>query len=93
MGQRVPVDPILHAVLKREAELEVKVQDVKAVGVGHFAAVEVGLDRSRRSTALRPCALSGWEKLKMGSYNSSLAIIVVHCTSFTIIEKLLGHIK
>jgi hypothetical protein len=38
------VDPILHAVLKREAELEVKVQDVKAVGVGHFAAVEVGLD-------------------------------------------------
>lgn len=44
MGQRVPVDPILHAVLKREAELEVKVQDVKAVGVGHFAAVEVGLD-------------------------------------------------
>lgn len=38
------MDPILHAVLKREAELEVEVQDVKAVGDGHLAAVEVGLD-------------------------------------------------
>ena len=43
VGQGVPVDAILCALLQREAEVEVHVQHVGAVGVGQRATNEVGL--------------------------------------------------
>lgn len=43
-GQCVPVDAVWHAVLQVEAEVEVQVEDVQAVGLRQPTTVEVGFN-------------------------------------------------
>lgn len=75
MGEGVPVDSVMRAVLQGEAELEVEVQHIHPVAVSQSSAVEVGFNHIVTQLGSLVCNLKR-NRERLHSYESGRAAVL-----------------